>query len=235
MRKSILILLSPLFIILLFSCLVSVRAAVNSADQNNNQPAQSKIVTLSDNNKTVNLKTRERFLLKLGEGYDWEINVGNQDIVRRVPNFAVVRGAQGIYEAKKKGRTFMMAAGDPTCRKDINPCNQVSILFRAVIIVDGGGDPIKSITRSDNEAIINFKVGDKFNINLGGDLKWKIDSNDWRIIKRLPEGPLINDQGLYQAIAAGETQLNMTGAPQCEKDKACPLFRQMVKVKIVIK
>lgn len=97
--------------------------------------AKSKIVTLDDNGKTITLKVNETFLLKLGAEYDWNITIDDHKIISRVPNVAVVGGAQGIYKAHKEGHTKLTATGDPVCRKEKPPCEMPSILFNIKVVV----------------------------------------------------------------------------------------------------
>ena len=93
-------------------------------------------VTLADDGKTVNLKVGQRFLLNLGEGYDWNPTVADQTIVSRVIGILVIRGAQGIYEAHAPGTTTLTATGDPTCRKSKPVCGMPSRLFKVTIVVE---------------------------------------------------------------------------------------------------
>ena len=93
-------------------------------------------VTLEDNNKTINLKVGDRFLLNLGEFYDWNINVDDQTITSRVINITVIRGAQGMYVAKNIGQTELSGVGDPQCRKSVPACGAPSILFKLKIVVE---------------------------------------------------------------------------------------------------
>ena len=72
-----------------------------------------KIVTLDDQGKTIYLANGEGFLLKLGEEYTWDINVSDQNVVSRVKNIAVVRGAQGVYDALQAGTVTLSATGNP--------------------------------------------------------------------------------------------------------------------------
>lgn len=67
-------------------------------------PPAPKAVTYDDNGKTITLRVGEQFLLKLGDNFTWTITVDDPSIVSRVVNISVVRGAQGVYEAKKLAR-----------------------------------------------------------------------------------------------------------------------------------
>ncbi|VVB87279.1 Uncharacterised protein [uncultured archaeon] len=97
-----------------------------------------RIITLDDDGKTITLQVNESFLLKLGEGYDWNITIDDQTVLSRVVNVLVIRGAQGIYEAHKLGRATLTAVGDPPCRKAKPPCAAPSRLFSLNVVVTGG-------------------------------------------------------------------------------------------------
>lgn len=102
----------------------------SGSDQTSNQ-----VVTLAQNNQEIFLKNGERFLLKLGNNYNWNIDINNQTIVSRVINIMVINGAQGIYEAHNTGTTTLTAQGDPFCLSSIPRCAMPSILFRVNITV----------------------------------------------------------------------------------------------------
>jgi hypothetical protein len=44
----------------------------------------------------------------------WTVGVADRTILRRVPNIAVVRGAQGVYEAHALGTTKLAATNGTT-------------------------------------------------------------------------------------------------------------------------
>ena len=92
-------------------------------------------VTLADQGKTLTLAVGQRFLINLGEGFDWSPIVSDQAIVSRVPNISVIRGAQGIYEAHAVGQTILTVTGDPTCRQSKPPCMAPSRMFTLNIVV----------------------------------------------------------------------------------------------------
>ncbi len=100
---------------------------------------ESQTITLADNGRTITLNVNETFLLKLGEGYDWNINVDDQTIFSRVVNVLVVRGAQGIYVAHRPGNATLTAVGSPECLKSQPPCARPSILFNLFVVVPGQG------------------------------------------------------------------------------------------------
>lgn len=53
----------------------------------------------------------------------------------KMSKIAVVRGAQGVYEALKAGTAVLSAAGEPVCRKSTPPCGQPSIAFQVTLVV----------------------------------------------------------------------------------------------------
>lgn len=93
-------------------------------------------ITVQDNQQTIHLRVGETFLLALGDSHEWTVNVSDQDVLSRVPNVLVVRGAQGIYKANKPGEAVLTATGDPPCRQATPPCALPSIAFRLTVIVD---------------------------------------------------------------------------------------------------
>lgn len=92
-------------------------------------------VTLEQNNQKISLKKGESFLLKLGNNYNWNIDISDQTVVSRVINIMVINGAQGIYEAHNPGTVTLTAQGDPFCLSSIPRCAMPSILFRVNITV----------------------------------------------------------------------------------------------------
>jgi plastocyanin len=104
--------------------------STSGSDQTSNQ-----IVTLAQNNQEIHLKNGQSFLLKLGNNYNWNVNISNQTVVSRVINMMVINGAQGIYEAHNPGTTTLTAQGDPLCLSSTPRCAIPSILFRVDIIV----------------------------------------------------------------------------------------------------
>lgn len=93
------------------------------------------VVTLEDQGKTINLAVGESFLLNLGDGYFWGVEISDQNVVSRVMNIAVVGGAQGVYQAQQPGTVTLSAVGDPVCGQAKPPCGMPSILFTITIVV----------------------------------------------------------------------------------------------------
>ncbi len=91
-------------------------------------------VTMADNGKTIPLAVGQRFLLSLGQDFDWTVTVDDPGIVSRVVNITVVKGAQGVYEAKKAGTTTLHATGVPICPPG-RACIQIALEFRVQMVV----------------------------------------------------------------------------------------------------
>jgi carboxyl-terminal processing protease len=98
--------------------------------------ATPQTVTLEEDGGTILLKPGDRFLLRLGQEYDWTVNVADPSIVSRVVDVTVVQGAQGLYEAHKAGTASLSATGDPVCRQAQPPCAAPSRSFKIDIVVN---------------------------------------------------------------------------------------------------
>jgi len=95
----------------------------------------TRTVTLADDGHTITMHVGERFLLSLGDGYDWRVTPADPTVISRVVNVLTIRGSQGLYEAHKPGQTELTATGDPTCRQARPPCAAPSRVFRVQVVV----------------------------------------------------------------------------------------------------
>jgi hypothetical protein len=94
-----------------------------------------KVITLADKGRTITLAPGERFLLKLGEAYTWDISLSEQGFINRVKEIAITPELQGVYEALKAGTVILAATGDPLCRQSRPACGRPTILFEITIVV----------------------------------------------------------------------------------------------------
>ncbi len=92
-------------------------------------PGGGLIVGLQDQGRTVVMHVGDRFLLQLGEVFDWTVTSSDDTVVGRVPNITVIRGAQGLYEGRKAGEATLNAIGDPLCRSSKPACMVPSISY----------------------------------------------------------------------------------------------------------
>jgi hypothetical protein len=72
-------------------------------------------VTIADDGATLNLAVGQRLLLDLGSGVDWEVKVGDEQVVQPVTGLPLPSGYQGAYEARTPGSTVLSAVGRPHC------------------------------------------------------------------------------------------------------------------------
>lgn len=116
---SLLAWLLAVLILLLAPFSVSGPGASSSAGQagGSGAPPAPATVTLADNGRTMTLPVGGQFLLALGAG-DWTVHLSDPAVVARVPNVTAIRGAQGIFVAKRPGRTTLSASepGGPEFR-----------------------------------------------------------------------------------------------------------------------
>jgi hypothetical protein len=92
-------------------------------------------ITVKDNQQTLDLTVGDSFTLDLGAALTWDVQIGDQQIIARVPDPNATDGAPQRYKALAPGRTELRATGDPRCRHVQPACMMPSILFRLTIIV----------------------------------------------------------------------------------------------------
>jgi hypothetical protein len=92
-------------------------------------------ITIKDNQQTLALTVGEIFTLDLGALFTWEVQIGDQQIIARVPDPNATDGAPQRYRALAPGRTELRATGDPRCRRAQPACMMPSILFHLTISI----------------------------------------------------------------------------------------------------
>lgn len=98
-------------------------------------PGGMKVVTLENQGQTISLRVGESFMLKLGEGYFWQVNIGDPTVLERVNNVPLEQGAQGVYRALRVGSINLQATGDPLCLQAQPACGMPSILVEMMVVV----------------------------------------------------------------------------------------------------
>jgi len=152
----------------------------NITSTRQDQSSENKIITLADNDKKINLKEGESFLLKLGDNYNWNIVIDNQTVVSRMMNIMVVKGAQGIYEAHSPGLATFTGIGEPLCLTDTTPCKIHSIPFVLNVVV--GATPTSSNTNSSlavSTEKTQYKIGEIINFTITNNGNSRIFPNGW--------------------------------------------------------
>ena len=161
--------------------------------------SSNKIITLEDNGKSINLKKGESFLLKLGEDYDWNIDIDNQTVVSRVMNIMVIRGAQGVYETHNSGQTTLTGVGDPLCLTADPPCKIHSIQFTLNVTVT----PLDE-TNSKGLLILTEKyqygIGETINFTITNNGNTRIFPNGWGYSINGPDGNQYAPNGVLRMM-----------------------------------
>jgi len=93
------------------------------------------VITLKDNGRTFILQPGQRFLLDLGGGLDWTVEIDHPQVLAAENNASVVAGMQGFFQAKMPGQALLTAVGDPLCRKSTPACEAPSLLFKILVVV----------------------------------------------------------------------------------------------------
>jgi len=91
-------------------------------------------ITLADDGQTIAMQVGERITVALGEQYRWEVTSSNTSVISRLPQFLMVRGAQGIYEAHQAGQATLQATGTMVCAAG-QPCPALARVFRVTVTV----------------------------------------------------------------------------------------------------
>lgn len=93
-------------------------------------------ITFEDNLQTLELAIGDTFLLALGGSNNWEVRVGDEQIIARVPDPAVEAHAQERYKAIAAGQTYVQATGVPDCVVGSPGCPTPKRSFHLTIVVE---------------------------------------------------------------------------------------------------
>lgn len=96
---------------------------------------ENKIITPEDNDRLIDIKKGESFIVKLDSGYGWRISIDNQTVVDSDYSDIRYSGSQGVYRALNSGQAILTGVGDPLCLSLDPPCMSPSILFQLNINV----------------------------------------------------------------------------------------------------
>jgi hypothetical protein len=102
-------------------------------------------ITLNDHNRTFYMIPGDTFLLNLGGGFDWTVNISDPNVLARIPNVAVIQGAQGIYKAMAPGNTDLVAVGKQPCAQGA-VCAQYEIAFTVHFVVKDSFDMPQAVS-----------------------------------------------------------------------------------------
>ncbi len=86
-----------------------------------------------------------------------------------------------------------------------------------------------TITSGDNLQTLHLAVGETFVLKLGAPMDWHVRVGDQRIVAPIPNAALpAGAQGVYRALAAGQTELLADGAAPCRKAHPPCMIRDML-------
>lgn len=92
-------------------------------------------VTTADHGRTIEMRVGERFLLNLGEGAVWVIEIADPQVLGAVTGVEVPEGAQGLFEALAAGATTLAATNEPACLKARPACKLPTRTFEVTVVV----------------------------------------------------------------------------------------------------
>jgi hypothetical protein len=93
-------------------------------------------ITLDNVGQTLMMKPKQGFLLKLGESFVWSVSFTRADVVTSNQKVTLEPGEQGVFVARTKGKTSLVAIGKPQCLQDDPPCTRPDVMFQMDIIVE---------------------------------------------------------------------------------------------------
>jgi hypothetical protein len=95
----------------------------------------------------------------------------------------------------------------------------------------------RALTFEDRGQTLLLAVGDTFQLRLGSVMTWTVSITDERIVERVLDAPLdAETQGVYKALAPGETTLIAVGDVACFHSRpACMMPIPIVELRIVVR
>jgi hypothetical protein len=91
------------------------------------------------------------------------------------------------------------------------------------------------VTLKDGRQALELAVGETFVLDLGARMTWTVEVDD-RILARVEGAAPAGTQGVYRAVAPGETQLLANGSPACAKaTPPCQLPDILFTLRVVVR
>lgn len=98
--------------------------------------ARPRELTQAEYRAAVVMTVGDTVALKLGEAPpEWEVTVTDEAVLSRVIGITVVRGAQGVWEAKAPGTATVRAVGWFPCQRHVPQCKIASPVWEATVLV----------------------------------------------------------------------------------------------------
>jgi hypothetical protein len=107
----------------------------------------------------------------------------------------------------------------------------------STIVPGTSGEGGTIITMDDNGDTLVLQPGQRFSLMLDEAYTWDINITDTSVVNRVTGVmPIIGSQGIFEALQAGQTQLNASGDPLCRSETpACMRPSVIFEMKITVK
>src|SRR5579884_3410248 len=101
-----------------------------------------------------------------------------------------------------------------------------AVLLITVLVRPAAAQTDHTLTQSDNGSTITVAIGDTVTLRLGTDLDWSnsVMLSNPGVLRLQPFALVRGVQGVWRAVAAGQTTISATGKPICAQGSPCPQF-----------
>ena len=90
------------------------------------------------------------------------------------------------------------------------------------------------VTEADDRGTIALTVGDRVLLALDGPYTWKVTVADASVLAQINDPTPPGSQGIFQAMAAGQTTLTAVGSPICPPGQACVQIVRVFNLALVV-
>ncbi len=98
-------------------------------------PTGALTITLADNEKTINLRVGQLFLVELGPRFQWQPSAADLAVISPVTGVTLPAGAQGMFAARAAGKVIIQVGIEAPCRNAHPPCMMPEQLIRITLAV----------------------------------------------------------------------------------------------------
>jgi hypothetical protein len=107
--------------------------------------------------------------------------------------------------------------------------------------LDAGGSPTplagpQTVGLGESGQALTLAVGETFEVKLSGSMIWAVTIGDEQVISRAPDAVGADSQGIFQALAPGETTLTAQGEAPCRREQpACMVPDVLFQLTVVVR
>ena len=94
------------------------------------------LVTMDYVGQTIAMQKGQSFLLSLTDFYVWQVDIIPAEVLSKNQKITPAKGEQGVFIARKAGKTTLKAVGKPICRDATPACERPDILFTLHVVVN---------------------------------------------------------------------------------------------------